>query len=64
MNEQTIENGKTETKPLESEFDAADTAIVNLLRKLHEHEREREAGIVIACGAALHAARVRIFDPL
>ena len=65
MNETTIENGKTETIPLQFEFAAARTATVNLLRKLEEqYGRDYEAGIVSACVGALDIAWERIFDPL
>jgi hypothetical protein len=62
MTETTIENGKT---ALKSEFAAARTATVNLLRKLEEqHGRDYEAGIVSVCVGALDIAWERIFDPL
>jgi hypothetical protein len=46
MNETTIENGNTETIPLQFEFAAARTAIENLVQKLLEHGREDVAHIV------------------
>jgi hypothetical protein len=60
MTETTIE-----TKALQSEFAAARTATVNLLRTLEgQHRRDYEAGIVSACVGALDIAWERIFDPL
>lgn len=48
MNEQTIENGKTENVTLEFEFEAARTALMNLLRKLAECEGWRETAHAVA----------------
>ena len=64
MNEQTNEmpNGKTENAALEFEFDAARTAIENLVRKLLERGREDVAHIVNVMHHDLDGACKQFYD--